>query len=71
FVPINGPRFPDQRKHIRWFTSYSLVSFLKQNNFNIIEKFGIGPFSSRLRYFDKLAHSISHSIGVIAGKNEI
>ena len=47
--PISGPRFPDQRLHLRWFTAKSLKQFLIQENFKIIKTFGCGPIVTRLR----------------------
>ncbi len=65
FVAISGPRFPDQRKHLRWFTSSSLARFLSTNNFQVLERIGIGPITSRLK-LDNSLRTISHLIGIIA-----
>jgi SAM-dependent methyltransferase len=66
-TPITGPRYPDQVKHLRWFTAKSLVIFLKNNNFSIVSKFGVGPIVSRLK-IGSLFTSSAHLIGIIAQK---
>ena len=47
-MPASGVRFPDQRIHLRWFTSDSLKKMLEGNGFGVIQQFGIGPIIQRL-----------------------
>ncbi len=47
WIPISGPRFPDQRLHLRWFTRRSLCRFLAENGLRVRKCFGIGPVVTR------------------------
>lgn len=67
FIAINGPRFPDQKKHLRWFTSSSLKSFVATEGFEILRQFGCGPITTRLKISNFMAN-ISLLTGLIARK---
>lgn len=69
FVPISGPRFPDQRLHLRWFTSRSLVTFVTSCGFSVARTFGCGPVVTRLA-LNSLAPSTALLTGLIATKRE-
>ena len=66
-LPINGPRFPDQRKHLRWFTSLSLSRFVSSGGFTIVKSFGVGPIASRLK-INRLAKTTALLTGLLAKK---
>lgn len=67
FVPISGPRFPDQRYHIRWFTSKSISNFLGMNGFRVLSKFGVGPIITRLK-IGFFTDNLGLLIGILAEK---
>jgi hypothetical protein len=66
-LPIHAPRFPDQRLHLRWFTSASLKRFISDAGFRVVGRFGCGPITSRLGLC-RVAGTIADLIGVIAVK---
>ena len=67
--PVAGPRYPDQKIHLRWFTAKSLQVFIESSSFKIIEKFGIGPIVSRLK-IENITSSTALLTGLIAEKNK-
>jgi SAM-dependent methyltransferase len=52
--PITGPRYPDQRQHLRFFTSRSLARLMASSGFAIVRRIGYDPVLSRIPLFDRL-----------------
>ena len=66
--PIAGVRYPDQRKHLRFFTLKSMCRMLEQAGYEIIERRGFDPVLSRLPLGDRLLRNICLIVAVRACK---
>jgi SAM-dependent methyltransferase len=66
--PIAGVRYPDQRKHLRFFTLKSMCHTLEQAGFEIIERRGYDPVLSRLPLGDRLLRNMCSLVAVRAIK---
>ena len=69
--PVTGPRFPDQRKHLRWFTVASLSAFVRANGFVVRRRLGYDPVLSRLGGADVLLRGLCQVAGVWAVRGQI
>lgn len=69
FVPYNGPRYPDQRMHLRWFTRGSLARVLEACGFGAMRSRGWDPVLSRIPGADRLFGNIC-LLAVVAARKE-
>jgi len=66
FLPLGGPRYPDQRLHIRWFTRNSLARVLKATGFRVRSMRGYDAFLSRVPFADRLLRSFCTLVAAFA-----
>ena len=66
--PIAGVRYPDQHKHLRFFTLKSICRMLEQADFEIIEGRGFDPVLSRLPLADRILRNLCSLVVVRARK---
>lgn len=67
FISVSGVLFPDQRCHLRWFTSASLSQFMTGLGFEVAGRMGIGPIATRLG-MSSLSRSLALLTAVVARK---
>lgn len=68
FVAVSGVLFPDQRMHLRWFTSSSLTRCVSGLGFEVMERLGIGPIASRLP-MPSFSRSLALQTAIVAKKH--
>ena len=66
--PISGPRYPDQRQHLRWFTLKSLAALLEEGGFRVEKKMGYDPVLSRIPGFDRVFRNLCLLVAAVAVK---
>jgi len=66
--PIAGARYPDQTKHLRFFSLKSLKHMFEQNGFKIIKTFGYDPVFSRIPLADIILKNFCLLVGIVAEK---
>jgi ubiquinone/menaquinone biosynthesis C-methylase UbiE len=66
--PITGPRYPDQKQHVRWFTLRSLRRMAAACGFVVRRRFGYDPVFSRLPLCDRLLRNACQVVGILCAK---